>query len=271
MMDLLFKLDHKVNVIGQSVNPTSTAFDPADIYGSPASELSPMSPVSSRQSRAENFSSFQQEQALPIGVSTSYRHLTAPHKILLWPKVYKFLRNSGADGQEMLKILNKEGTPWLLHLELEMHKEVLPCDSCLSSQPMMGLAMPSSRVKFDVLNEELMLKCIESYFNIFNVLYPLLVREDFDRNIFPDVLANGFGFGDFNSVIALLVFSLGKMAYDGVWGEPIDNTNGKSSGIRGGSASRPPGLDMFNEARKRLGFIATQTSIENIQVLQLTA
>lgn len=271
MIDQLSRMENKINVIGQLVNPSSTAFDAGETYGSPGSGISPMGSVSPRTSRAETFPSFQHGQVTPGEISTSYRHLTAPHKVLLWPKIYEFLRKSGADDRDMLKVLDKEGTPWLLHLELEKHREILPVDTHLSAAPTSGLTVPSLRVKFDVLNEELMLKCTESYFNTYNVLYPLLVREDFVSRIHPDVLANGFGYGDFNSVIALLVFSLGKMAYDGVWGEPIDNNNGKRSGIRGGSAARPPGLDMFNEARKRLGFLATQTSLENIQVLQLTA
>ncbi|QDS74774.1 hypothetical protein FKW77_001659 [Venturia effusa] len=271
MMDQISRMENKINVIGLTVKPNSTVFDSAETYGSPGSGTSPLSPLSPRSSRAEAFSSFRQDQSFPSEVSSGYRHLTAPHKVLLWPRVYEFLRKSGAEHQEMLKLLDKEGTPWLLHLELEKHKEILPCDTYLASAPALGLMAPPLRVKFDVLNEELMLKCMDSYFNTYNVLYPLLVREDFDRNIFSDVVANGFGYGDANSVIALLVFSLGKMGYDGVWGDSIDDTNGRSSGIRGGSASRPPGLDLFNEARKRLGFIATQTSLENIQILQLTA
>lgn len=271
MLDQLSRMENKINVIGLTVNPASGAFDPTDMYGGSGSGQTPVSPHSPRSSRAETFSSFQQEHRLPSEVSTSYRHLTAPHKILLWPAVYSFLQKAGADSQEMLKVLSQEGTPWLLHLELEKHKECLPADTALSSQLVAGPVSGPGRVKYDVLDEELMLKCMDSYFNTYNVLYPLLVREDFETNIYPDVLTHGFGYGDFNSVIALLVFALGKMAYDGVWGEPIDDTNGKASGIRGGSASRPPGLDLFNEARKRLGFVATQTSIENIQVLQLTA
>ncbi|TID15171.1 Polyubiquitin [Venturia nashicola] len=271
MIDQLSRMESKINVIGHTVNPSSTAFDAAETYGSPGSGISPMSSASPRLSRPETVSSFHPGQTWPSELSSSYRHLTAPHKVLLWPKIYEFLRKSGADDQEMLKILDKEGTPWLLHLELEKHREILPCDTYLSGDPTPGQMAPSLRVKFDDLDEEVMLKCIESYFNTYNVLYPLLVKEDFDSRIFPDVLANGFGYGDFNSVIALLVFSLGKMAYDGVWGDPIDGTTGNSSGIRGGSASRPPGLDLFNEARKRSGFISTQTSLENIQVLQLIA
>ncbi|KAE9964448.1 hypothetical protein BLS_008297 [Venturia inaequalis] len=271
MIDQLSRIENKINVIGQTVNPTSTAFDPADTHGSPGSGISPQSQDSPRLSRPETFSSFQHGQGLPSEISSSYLHLTAPHKVLLWPKIYEFLRKSGADDQEMLKVLDKEGTPWLLHLELEKHKEILPCDTYLSSILTSGMTVPPLRVKYDALDEGLMLRCTDAYFNTYNVLYPLLVREDFVNRIYPDVLTNGFGYGDFNSVIALLVFSLGKMAYDGVWADAIDESNGKFSGIRGGSATRPPGLDMFNEARKRSGFLATQTTLENIQILQLIA
>jgi hypothetical protein len=274
MMDQLSRLESKINIIGLTVNPASSAFDLADNYGgSPSGQTpaSPNSPRSSRAERAEIFSTFHQEPRVPLEVSTTYRHLTAPHKILLWPAIHSFLQKAGADSQEMLKVLSQEGTPWLLHLELEKHKDCLPSDTVLSNYPATALSSGPSRVKFEILNEKLMLKCMDSYFNTYNVLYPLLVREDFEKVIFPEVLAHGFGYGDFNSVIALLVFALGEMAWEGVWGDPIDDINGKTSGIRGGSASRPPGLDIFNEARKRLGFVATQTSLENIQVLQLTA
>lgn len=270
MMDQLSRMENKINVIGLTVHPTSSAFDPAETYGSPSAQT-PITPNSPRSARAEAFGNFQHDQRSPSEISTSYRHLTAPHKILLWPAIYSFLQKAGADSQEMLKVLNHGGTPWLLHLELDKHKYCLPADTILSSQPATGMSPVPMRVKFDVLDEGLMLKCMDSYFNTYNVLYPLLVRKDFEQYTYPDVLAHGFGYGDFNSVIALLVFSLGKMAYDGVWGDPIADTNGHGSGIRGGSASRPPGLDLFNEARKRIGFVATQTSLENIQVLQLTA
>ncbi len=74
-----------------------------------------------------------------------------------------------------------------------------------------------------------------------------------------------------NAVLALLVFALGKVAIDGVFQRPISTTQGQPSGFRGGSVSEPPGLAMFNEALRWHGFVASLTSLENVQMLLLEA
>lgn len=115
------------------------------------------------------------------------------------------------------------------------------------------------------------MRLIDSYFDSYNVLYPLIDKDEFLDNILPEVLEEGFGYGDFASVLVLLMCALGQIAHEGIWGDAIEVRDGWESGIRGGNAARPPGLDIFNEARMRTGFILTQTSLENIQILQLTA
>lgn len=77
--------------------------------------------------------------------------------------------------------------------------------------------------------------------------------------------------GDTDSVIALLVFALGELAIEGSRGTPIGVHNGRPSGLRGGSLRRPPGLALFNEARKRIGFVLTECDLENVQIFSLAA
>lgn len=95
-------------------------------------------------------------------------------------------------------------------------------------------------------------------------------RQNFISDTLTRVKAEGFD-GDTDSVIALLVFALGELAIEGSTGSPIEFHDGRPSGIRGGTASRPPGLALFNEARKRLGFVFTQCNLENVQILSLAA
>lgn len=106
-----------------------------------------------------------------------------------------------------------------------------------------------------------------AYFSTFNGLFPILDREEFVSDVLQVVARTGFGDSDFPSIIALLVFALGSAAEEGTYGLPLM----PNSGIRGGTATRPPGLELFNEARRRLGFIMTQCNVENIQCLLLAS
>ena len=95
-------------------------------------------------------------------------------------------------------------------------------------------------------------------------------RQNFLCDTLAKVHSEGFG-GDTDSVIALLVFALGELAQQGLEGDSIDTYNGRPSGLRGGNLEKPPGLALFNEARKRMGFILTDCDLENVQIFSLAA
>ena len=128
------------------------------------------------------------------------------------------------------------------------------------------------RVVFPELTYEIITNYVNHYFSTYNVLFPLVNYKDFSRDVLGLVVRHGFGEGDPESVIALLVVALGKLALEGIYGQPIElGEPGRRSGIRGGTTELPPGLEFFNEARKRTGFLTTQCDMENIQVHLLTA
>lgn len=95
-------------------------------------------------------------------------------------------------------------------------------------------------------------------------------RQNFVSDTLVKVHTEGFN-GDNDSVIALLVFALGELALLGSRGEPTEVYNDRPSGLRGGTPERPPGLALFNEARKRIGFVLTECDLENVQILSLAA
>jgi hypothetical protein len=109
-----------------------------------------------------------------------------------------------------------------------------------------------------------------AYFDTFNLMYPFMDRQDFISDTLTKVHTEGFG-GDPDSVIALLVFALGELAIEGSRGDPIEVYKGRPSGVRGGTAAKPPGLALFNEARKRIGFVLTDRDLENVQIYSLAA
>ncbi|KAK4979485.1 hypothetical protein LTR28_004386 [Elasticomyces elasticus] len=195
-----------------------------------------------------------------MDVPKPYRHLTAAHKVLLWPTIYVHLLNSGIAAATDLQYVLQEGTPWFINLEMAKYPQSLPYDVCLpcyalrDNQP--GQA---ARVAFPSLSSEYMQQYSEVYFDTFNVIYPILNRDNFRNETIPAIQRHGYGDGDPASIIALLVFALGKVGMEGIYGDPISFNNNCASGIRGGSYERPPGLEIFNEARRRIG-LRTQDS-----------
>jgi hypothetical protein len=110
-----------------------------------------------------------------------------------------------------------------------------------------------------------------AYFKTFNVLLPLLEADVFVDVVVARLLQEGYGDDDPESVLALLVFALGQLATEGVTGEPTRASRDESSGFRGGSIERPPGLGLFNEARRRIGIVNTRPCLKTVQIMLLQA
>jgi hypothetical protein len=267
ILDGINRLERKIDIIGRSVNPGSAAFETQPTL-SPTSQPSSSTGKVVVPSPTDVLRGLDTGQAL-LEPSRVYTHLTTPHKVLLWPAISMHMSTLNIDGLDDLRYILEAGTPWMLRHELEKHPEVLPCDSFLESKPAlsMGYSDTAKRVLFTELTAEVMSKYSHAYFSTFNGLFPILDKEEFVSDVLQVVARNGFGDGDFPSIIALLVFALGSVAEEGTFGHPLM----PQSGIRGGTAARPPGLQLFNEARRRLGFIMTQCNVENIQCLLLAS
>jgi hypothetical protein len=102
-----------------------------------------------------------------------------------------------------------------------------------------------------------------AYFDIFNFIYPFIDRQIFTLNTLIRVYTKGFNYNtDF--IIALLVFALGELAIKGSYTDLIRIYYGRLSGIKGGTLLRPPGLTLFNKARKCIGFVLIGRNLENV-------
>ena len=144
---------------------------------------------------------------------------------------------------------------------------------CLSLRPGFGISESSytPKISFPGLSADVMKQLADSYFSTFNLLYPVLDQNQFMNDILPRILTDGFGYGEAASVLALLVFALGQVGIDGIYGTPLANFHGGPSGIRGGTATQPPGLGLFNEARARIGSIGIRSVLMHVQVHLLQA
>ncbi|KAK4983050.1 hypothetical protein LTR50_007450 [Elasticomyces elasticus] len=284
ILDVLNRLENKFDRLNMSspsnnsglfINsdpqPTSQDTSPSQVQ-SPSQAQSHVLSLPASSDRSSQPETPYRDDPMKMDVPKSYRHLTAAHKVLLWPTIYVHLLNSGIAAATDLQYVLQEGTPWFINLEMAKYPQSLPYDVCLPCYAL-GNNQPgqAARVAFPSLSSEYMQQYSDVYFNTFNVIYPILNRDNFQNETIPAIQRHGYGDGDPASVIALLVFALGKVAIEGTYGNPISFNNNCASGIRGGSLERPPGLEIFNEARRRIGFIVSQCTLENVQILLLQA
>jgi hypothetical protein len=208
------------------------------------------------------------------GRGQSYRYASGSLKMLSWPAIQQLLLQSLSSNAVGLKILGEDGSAFLVRIW--EGTPILPLDDTLQGTPFVGMQSQATRnsggtrMTFPALTRDMMYRLATSYFETFNLFYPLLDRESFVSDTLTKVHSEGFD-GDTDSVIALLVFALGELALEGSHEDPIGTYKGRPSGVRGGTETKPPGLSLFNEARKRIGFVLTDCELENVQIFSLTA
>lgn len=200
-----------------------------------------------------------------------YQELTVPHKVFLWPSISSLIAETGIRAASDIQRISEKGTPWLVVLEMDKHNLPLSCGHCQSNP---GLGCWSDGGGFynptsPLLSARKARKYADAYFDTFGVLYPVLDQDVFMTRVVARVLQNGYVDGDIDAVSALTVFALGQTAIEGTLGGSIGSHDGGPSGFRGGSVENPPGIELFCEARRRLGFVLTSCSLENIQILLL--
>ncbi|KAF2497843.1 hypothetical protein BU16DRAFT_326546 [Lophium mytilinum] len=254
------RIESKIDILGRQVVPGSPVFrvprSPTSAStAAQSSTLHSSSPFSmSGTIKHDVTSPFTPESAQAFAQNPVANNiLTAPHKILLWPAIAEHMTDRGVAGLDLQSIIHS-GTPWILRHDLVKHTDVLPTRTPLTSVRML------EGVRFPDLSIEVMNKYTESYFSNFNRLFPILDRKEFQERFLAPTVRNGFG-DNLVSILVLLVLSLGVVADEGANGLPVR----PNSGIRGGTSAEPPGLEIFNEARKRMGFLMTQCSVENVQ------
>jgi len=194
--------------------------------------------------------------------------------MLTWPAIQQLLLQSVSPSITDIKILEQDGSAFVVQVHRDMPS--LPLDDFLAERPFVGMQSQAtrsaggSRVTFPALTRGAMHDMAKSYFDTFNFIYPFMDRQNFISDTLTRVHTEGFD-GDTDSVISLLIFALGELAIEGAQGPPVEVYNGRPSGVRGGTATKPPGLAYFNEARKRMGFVTSQCDLETVQIFSLAA
>lgn len=196
--------------------------------------------------------------------SVLYKHKVEARKLLAWPAVRTLLQ----DGLLQIPTWNGEndgGEKWLTRISNE-------CESPMPTDEPLNFSV-SSESRSQVwdsgpmrVTKNVIESLCEAFFNSFHALYPILDRRHFYSDTLPEAYSSSFGQNDGCATLVLLVLALGALAKEGISGKPIlEESTGRSTGVRGGTPQRPPGLAFWNEATRRLGLTISQYDLNMLQ------
>ncbi|KAK4142590.1 uncharacterized protein C8A04DRAFT_13061 [Dichotomopilus funicola] len=210
------------------------------------------------------------------GVDEQYQYVSSVHQMLKWPAIQQLFASIQPKIPNIdLSMLEREGPASMVALRRaaiqSLPTESEPPVGRNSSISLHGPIASQIPLTAAHLNWDTMQRLGNAYFDSINLLCPILSRQSFMGDTLPALFNHGLNNNNMTSTIAFLVFALGEVAIAGTEGPPIHIYNGRASGIKGGTSDRPPGLDLFNEARRRMGFNLTECTVENVQIFELAS
>ncbi|KAK4103041.1 hypothetical protein N658DRAFT_422348 [Parathielavia hyrcaniae] len=264
ILDRIKSLEDKIDILSHhpSASPSSPAFpQQTSLVPSPGLSVS-AGPL------------FQFPEAASVTSEDGhYQYVSSVHRMLQWPAIQQLFASVQAKRPTIdFSALEREGPASMLAFR-RSNLESLPTDieprARRGSDVSLHDAPPSQDpVTVANLDWDTMRSLSKAYFDTFNLFCPILERQSFMSVTLPALFNNGFS-SNTESTIAFLVFAIGEVALAGADGHPVHAYCGRPSGVKGGTKDRPPGMELFNEARGRMGFHLTQCSLENVQIFEL--
>lgn len=192
-----------------------------------------------------------------------YKYVSAVHRMLSWPAIQQlFLSVQPRLHNVDLSAIEREGVSHMIGIR-KSNGHFIPGSA--------SVVPTDQNPEFTShLTWEYVQRVSKTYFDSINLQNPILDRQSFMGETLPNMFSQGFKSG-IESTVCYLVFALGEVASTGSDGVPTHVYNGRASGVKGGTTDRPPGIELFNEARRRIGFHLTECSLENVQVFALSS
>ncbi|TLS24638.1 hypothetical protein PpBr36_08825, partial [Pyricularia pennisetigena] len=227
----------------------------------PQDSLSPMTATGAHAS---------EDGSIVAGVNPPHAYATSVHQMLGWPIIQQLLNSVSARMPEInVANIEQEGVNIILginksdYLPAEPVGPVTTIDST-TSMPNPSISgfggIPLTTTSMQVLSN--------AYFDTFNHCHPLLERHTFMSEILGPLCNDGLD-DTVKSTLGLVVFALGELSIAGDHGAPVTMYNTRPSGVKGGTLRNPPGLALYNEARRRMGFTMADSSLETAQAFAL--
>jgi hypothetical protein len=196
--------------------------------------------------------------------SMPYNHRIEARKLLAWPAIQALLHD------DLVQIpawdsASEGGERWLTRISVESERP-LPIDDPLDFKLLGGSPSYVWGSRSLCLTKTMIEDLCDTFFRSFHTIYPILDRRHFYSDTLPEAYSSSFDQNDGCAALVLLVLALGAVAKDGVSGNPIlEESTGRSTGVRGGTPERPPGLAFMNEATRRLGGVITTYDLNMLQ------
>jgi hypothetical protein len=272
ILDRIKSLEGKIDYLSQrpAVTPSASAYPLPNSLPSPLPTAQGVLDASVPTSSAFHFP---EAASVASGGEDHYQYVSSVHQMLKWPTIQQLFASIQPSLPDIdLSVLEREGPASMVALR-RSDIEGLPTDTIppaerASTTGMHDPVTTAHPITISDLSWDTIQTLSKAYFDSINLLCPILNRQSFMSDTLPALFSDGFDHG-MASTIAFLVFALGEVALAGSDGPPIHVYNGRASGIKGGSKDRPPGLELFNEARRRMGFNLTECSLENVQIFEL--
>lgn len=208
----------------------------------------------------------------PVSRTPAPEGRSAPvHMIILWPSISTLVVEVNSYAAGDLQDIRSRGRSWMVTHDLFKHHLPLSCEPVHPENEFYRLAVSGYCLnsKFPYLNAARIQDYTDAYFKTYHTLLPILDEKEFVEDVVARVICGNYPDGDPRTVLALTVFALGQMALECTVRQKASRERRFRSGFRSGSAGRPPGIELFCEARRRLGFISTSCTLDNVQILLL--
>lgn len=282
ILEALDSLENKIDTISSSSqtgsqSESSRAYDTASEHSSKQlrgdskrdSQGFAKSRRQSQSAASESHSLSRSGMSTIDSLSSPSNHRIESRTVLAWPAVRSVLQDDLAaiprwHGSE------EGGEKWLQRVSEDFGSPLPPGERSFVFIGGGPAALWNSGTSYVTKNivEEL----CRAFFCIYHPPFPILDRQHFYTVTLPQAYMNSFDQYDQASTKVLLVMALGAVAEEGERGNPIyEEPGGRTTGIRGGSPERPPGLIFLNEAKKRIGVSLDRSDLNTLQCFILFA
>lgn len=213
----------------------------------------------------------------PLGSGTSnlpedsspYEYCPSVHEMLAWPAVRELL---GTILPTSLGFTDPTVEPINAPILLRSDQSTaLPTTvlSAIPDPPLLNAQLLGSTSVIphvgNALTWDTMQSLSTAFFETFNLLHPIVDRQQFMSSTLPGIMSKGLDDG-IETTLAYLIFALGQVAIAETSSSLPANPHRDHSRS---SNPYPPGLTFFNEARRRMGFHLATCALSTVQVLAL--